>query len=220
MDNTINFKGAFLIKKTSPEVKRNLINSFEKKGKFVYDNFKNTNDLFLVVRDEKDKFVADFINKHNITNFKYFPSLNTSSGFHYNKPEEADKIIKEKKPKYIKTINTLIKYFKNLGVDLNESDKKYINETLKAVNIKPKEHRIENNAGYYIVKDKNNTTVARISPKNKYGINFIHVIPKCTDHSPIRYSVKDGIKLAKFEKPDEVKAFLDSFDKAVKYNIQ
>jgi len=108
MDNSINFKGAFLIKRPTPALRSEVesvikktketglgaeIDSNLKKGVQIFNNFSNSEDVLYVVRNKYDRSIAQVLLRTPNVSFKYYPSLSTKSGFDTEKPKEAKNII-------------------------------------------------------------------------------------------------------------------------------
>ena len=120
MNNSINFKGAFLLHHPSTTVKKNILPALGKHRQ-VFNNFTPEGDVLYITRKGADKNVAEFLTnlietqktkKKAAQKFKYYPELSTKSGFDDGEPEEAKRILNEYKDTIITTISELSKVFK------------------------------------------------------------------------------------------------------------
>ena len=91
-----NFCGGFRLRNVSDEVKTKIPELINKRGKQVFNNFENTNDVFVVVRDKYDRIVAKFI-KDNGISLEYYPQISTKSGLDTECPELLSELLKKNK---------------------------------------------------------------------------------------------------------------------------
>jgi len=144
MLNSINntaFTGTFIIKKPT-EQQRNDLLEIAAKHKLVYQNFDGQNNDIYVIKDSRDKDVADYIVKENLK-FKYYPELNTNSGFLPFNTSSAINVLQKNQTPVIDLKNDLIKYFLNLTL-ANSPDPQdnYIEKTFNTLKLNPTKHQI------------------------------------------------------------------------------
>lgn len=221
MDNRINnyqsFKGAFLIKAIPDKIKPQLTELFPKHRQ-IFDNFQNNGDVFLVVKNSKDLLAANFI-KENKFQFKYYPELNTKSGFDSEKPQAVSDIINSTKPKVITSIKEMFEFLKPINKSLKTVQSDNISQILTSVGLDAEDVKIKGFKGYKLVTDKEGKVVARISPSGKFGMKFVFIEPKNAEASPLRYAVdNNGNIVAQYSSFKGIKQFRDNFNAAVEYN--
>ena len=119
MDNSINFKGAFLVKPTSyanknnfnpiHEVQETLTPLLEKSKKQIIHNVTSNGDILYVVSNSSDKQVAEKLLSIKHINLRYYPTLSTKSGFK-NNAVDAKRILRSAADKVINTKEKLLNY--------------------------------------------------------------------------------------------------------------
>ena len=97
MNNTVNFKGAFIIKNAKPEIKNEILNTVGK-NKQIFENYSPRQVLY-IVQDKMDKSILEIIKKNKLDCFEYHPNLNNKSGFDTQNVDEARIKIKNNKLK-------------------------------------------------------------------------------------------------------------------------
>ncbi len=176
MDN-INFTGAFLIKNPTPRVWRN-IEKILPKRKIVFQQFGDEQDKFVIVKDCYDKQVADAIKKKRL-NFKFYPEINLKSRLDPYFPKEAEEFVnaqtvcleKSELKRYFKEPKNLFKVKK-----YKWKPNDHIEQTLNALDLKIENSKIEIKNGVTIIRDKNGKILAKASPNNQKGVNFVYVL--------------------------------------------
>lgn len=221
MDNNISFNGAFLIKKPTQQIKEDILGVLGKRRQIMH-NFNSYGDSFYVVRDSKDKGIANFIIKNNL-DFKYYPGLNTKSGFDAQLYNEAKEIIKKSDSKVITSQVQLKKFFeKSLIRKAKKEDngQALIQKTLQAINLNSNEYQLSTEKGYTIVRNKEGQSAALISPPAKFGITYAYVFPKNTSDEPLRCAIDyEGNIIYKFTGISEALRFKKNFMGAVKMHL-
>ena len=193
MDNSVNFKGTFLVKPTSVRAKVALIERAGERCK-ILEHLSRKGDLF-VVKHENDKEMAKYIYANNMP-FEYYPTLSIRSGFSSRQYGEARKILLDHSAEVIYSRRALDEHFG--GSLKNEVEKAVVNDALKAVKLDPNMRGIKLSDGSYkIVKGKNKQPVGYISPRSLTGRHYVYIKSTSPDEDPKMYSVIDG----KIEKP-------------------
>ena len=218
MDNSISFKGAFLIKHPTPEYK-NAIKSALGKKKHIFENLNNKGDVLYVVRNSADKDVANFICENPDTKFSYFPGLSTKSGFDTNKSSDAMQKLKDYKGLVISNINKLMARIKktfsltksNIWITQNKNLKLMQKETLLNFNDKDFKRHVDAQTGVCTVKalKKDNNTgkisehkILTITPPGKYGVCYAKYTPLSSKEAPRRIAIKNGEKIFEYISSD------------------
>jgi len=229
MDNSINFKGAFLLTKPTTTVKHDILSKLGKHRQ-IFNDFTPEGDVLYITRKGADKRVAEFLSHHR-TKFKYYPELSTKSGFDDEKPEEAKKILAAYNSKIVTTIAELKDMFKvkpknELPAYVSKGENT-LEKTLKALDIDIDSHIIKRKDGYNEIYTKDKNLVASISEPGKYGFRYARIEPKNPkdpNDEVKRYAIRDGkIQFTYVNSPDKniangTATFLKNYIKAVKSN--
>ncbi len=214
MDNNINFTGTFLIKRPSIEVKQALSEVLGSR-KIIYEKFKGGRDVLYVVRDSADKNVANVIQKNHLS-FKYYPDLNTGSGFDVNHPDKAAEIIKNAGKNFTTKIEKVLSRLEALQPKKKVKDNP-IDRVLGALSFEAEEFESRYKGGYTSLFDQKGHLRIRISPTSKNGFNFVTVFPKYNDEKVLRYAIDSNGQIAWTYGPNS-QQFQKSFTEAVEYN--
>ncbi len=220
MDNSINFKGTFLIHKPSVEVKQALSSAIGKK-KHIFNNFINPNDTLYVVRDSADKKIAETIKNLSDVQFEYYPNLSTKSGFETKNLNKAIQIIQNYKGEIINTTDKLLakikKPVKFSKTYINKIHDKNIKAIEKEASVKFNDNElikgVDTQSGVYTikapVKDSNGhpekRTILRVSPPGRFGICYAEYIPLSAKEDTRRIAInRNGKKIFEYinEKSD------------------
>jgi len=226
MNNSINFKGAFLLKQPKTAIKKAILNeSIAGKHKQVFENFTPEGDMLLVTRKGKDNDVADFLTHHR-TKYEVYTDLSTKSGFDNVLYDKAKEILKSTNSKILTTRNELIDFFKLKNFKSPYSKKRKdnpIENSLKALGFSDKDQVLTSKNGYFEVNDKEGNLLARISGPGQYGISFAFVKRKDPITNKLineldRYALRGGEIIFKYTNESGRAQFLKNYNRAVKTN--
>lgn len=213
-NSILTFSGAFRIRKPSEQTATELSNLIHKRGKQVFENFENTSDMFLVVRDKYDRVVTKYLKEHNLP-LEYYPQINTSSGLDTEEPERLSKLLKNKKFNTpLTTMTQIKKHINNLNRNkyIETQSPAYIDKILKSLCIDNK-HEIKTVRGAKIVIDKEFDRKIFISPPTKNNIHYVKVQPNSQDKNIDRYAVdSQGNILQSYKTPDAMMKFTERFN--------
>ena len=226
MDNSISFKGAFLIKQPTYAF-REAIKPVLGKKKQIIENINKNGDVLYVVRDTADRDVANFLLETPNAKFSYFADLSTKSGFDTEKPADALQKLKEYKGLIISTKNRLLAKIRR-PVNVFKSNIRVVQErNLKAMqkitsldfSDKAFKKNVDVQTGVCTIKTykrdyrngKNREhTLLTITPPGKYGICYAQYIPVSEEQVTRRVALKNGEKI--FEYPtSESSKYIDLF---------
>ena len=225
MDNSINFRGTFLIKKPTPELKEAILpilSTANKSKNLVFDNVMNSGDVLFVTSNYYDKSIANEILSIPNIQFKYFPTLTKKSGFVKDDTEGAKSILKQysktaisaknkllsaiKKSVNLRKINILRIQDKNLECaqkvfhfDLGKNNHEYT----KNIDIKTGMCTVKK-----LIKDKNTGKLKKhvllqITPPGRYGISYAAYIPVSEEENMRRIAIQNGEKIFEYTGPNE-----------------
>ena len=95
-----NFTGAFRFKPSEINAKLEVPRLFTQ-GKQIGTDILEKGDQFIIVRDNYDKRIGNYIKENCVAGVEYYPTINTKSGFDFERPEEIVAVIKNKSTKMI-----------------------------------------------------------------------------------------------------------------------
>lgn len=236
MDNSINFKGAFLIKQPTAKVIQNKLTPLLGKKYQIIPNMSDKGDVLYVVRNSFDKGIADELVKTKDAKFEYYPKLNTKSGFDNEKPEEARNILASYTKKIIDKVEDLGKCFitkpkKTVDIVKVQANNLKAVENKTFVDITGNNFRtnIDHQNGvcsvYTMVdkmgdsKKKVRHTLITITPPGQYGISYARYIPALSESSKNemrRFAIKNGEVILEYNEAGS-KTFIEHEDAAKKH---
>lgn len=244
MDNSINFKGAFLIKQPTPALKDKLAPALKNMKKQILQNVKKEGDVLLVVRNNFDKELGDIILETKNVKFKYYPNLNTKSGFDPKKPEEALQLLRSASKKAIDTKEKLEQFFRTIlkkPVDIVKLQANNLETVQKETYIDLTENCYRTNIDYKsgicsvytMVKDpktgkSSRHTLINITPPDKYGISYARYTPVseyrnsrrvAEDKSMRRLAIKNGEVIFEYNQPAS-ESFIKNEAEAKKHYVE
>ena len=219
MDNTINFKGAIILKQPTPKI-QNKIAKVLGAHKQIIQNFTPEGDVLYITRKGCDRNVADFLTHHR-TKYEFYTDLSTKSGFDEELINEAREIIQKSTSRVLTKKDELIKFFKLNEIRPLFSKKRKDNPieySLKALGYSTKDQTVKKRNGYSEVMSSDGKLLARISGPGQYGISFAFVEPKNADESPLRYALRGGEIIFQYTSESGRAQFLKNYNMAVKAN--
>ena len=220
MDNSINFKGAFYIKRPTVELTNNLHkvlsneNGKYKRGIQIIKNMSNTGDVLYVVRDSFDKNISNVLLNTKNAKFRFYPGVNTKFGFDDQQPVEAKNILQKAAKKIIDKKYELENYFKpkiKKPVDIVKIQARNLKiiQDKTFIDVSGSEYKtnIDHQTGVCSVytmienpktkkKDLRHKLVS-ITPPDKFGISYARI-------NPIRSSNNDGMRRLAIQSNDVI----------------
>ena len=226
--NSLNFKGAFVIK--FPKSVSGLQEAFEqniKPNRFhKFENiFGEKGKIMYVFRESGDLCAAKFLSKNRVQGVVYYPDVTTST-IPVPNIKNAENYFSNENPLQIKSISKIMDYInKNLQKYVIQSDA--VNKKLSKP-IKPE--KIAEKFNFKVVDSKyipQNGTMKYngiqesemlISPATGKGNRYVFLKPK-TGHGDTKHYLIDtnGEIIKDFKTPDEITAFRNGFFKSVEY---
>ena len=186
MDNKINFTGSFVIKNPGKTGWKKIVRDMLPENSFIKGNFLGRGNMFVATSDRYDNEVVTYLINHNYV-FNYYPKVNKKSGIQ-NMPQS---MIEE----LVKGSEALTKR-KAIVKAATEAENRYIPDSYVR---KPDDHIPQTmNAlrtvehipvdslkpltinGETLFVDSKGTLVAKASPNNPRGFNFIQIFPRYT----------------------------------------
>ena len=194
MDN-INFTGSFVIKKPGKTGWNKIMHEMMPDTSFVKGNFLGKENMFVATSDRYDREVATYLMNANFA-FNYYPNINLKSGIcsmpvkAIESVVSASKVLTGKK-EIIKHVAEVEKKF--IPHDYVRKANDHIIQTINA--LKQLQHIPVDTLNHFTIKgetlfvDRNGKLVAKASPNNPRGFNFIQVFP--------RYSTSEDMEMIK-----------------------
>ena len=94
------FTGTFRFKPNEIKAKLEIPNLFTQ-GKQIGNDILEKGDLVVIIRDNYDKRIGSYIKEKGVTGVEYYPTINTKSGFDFERPEEIIAVLKDKSTRLI-----------------------------------------------------------------------------------------------------------------------
>lgn len=91
----LNFNGAFKIKPSELKAQTEIPALFTQ-GMQKFTNIEEKGDMFIVVRNNYDKRIGNYLSENHVNGVKYYPTINTKSGLDDEKPEGLLALLKDK----------------------------------------------------------------------------------------------------------------------------
>lgn len=212
-NSNLNFNGGFRFRNMPLEAK-NKLPDLSKKGKQIFYDFENKDDVFLVVKDEINYKVANFI-KENKLEFEFYPQINTKCGLDSEKPEGLQSLLNKLSPKPLTTKTQLAKNItkQKLLNRVSVNSPIYVPNILKGLLIDTGLN-INLIKGVAILDNKEFERKIYISRPLKSERYLVLIEPYSSAKPSERLLVdKNGKILKKYSSPDEIHKFYSDFKK-------
>lgn len=212
-NSNINFKGAFVFKAPSAEVKT-AIPDIIKKGRQIFYNIKNDGDVVIVTKDKYDKRIKDFIEETG-SKFEYYPEISTKSGLDDEIPSGLKKLIQLKDNCVITNLKTLNRFLNNSKIHLSKQIE-YLQQAMNTLRLNIENTKISiNDKNLFVIRDEaKNRTIK--STGFVCGNAYVHIIPDSLNEEAKRYLIgQNGKSITKeYTSPKDIIAFMKIFKKA------
>lgn len=221
--NNINFGGGFLIEKPKNATIWSNIKKELPRHKCIIENINDKGDKFFSVKSIYDKDLAGLILRQNVK-FKFYPDINLKVRMDAYYPEDARKILKEQ-TNIIESEEQLREYIKKINRPNVALLKKYrwtpedhIDKTLQLIGVNKSDCKIKIKSGVTYIYNSNDKILAKASPNNTEGINFVYIYPKNIDSFSRRIALSQDGTTYEFS-PVQYTKFLEKFMKNVKIDL-
>ena len=189
----LNFNGAFKIKPSELKAQTEIPALFTQ-GMQKFTNIEEKGDMFIVVRDNYDKRIGNYLSENHVNGVKYYPTINTKSGLDDEKPEGLLALLKDKSIEVKTELDDIFEAISKqkraprkakLRTVQNELEK--ISNVLR-LNIENPE--IITNKNFTRIRDSHkNRTIELISPNN--ATTYVYVKPDSLNEDSIK-CILDG----------------------------
>lgn len=220
--DSINFQGGFFIGKPSSRVWNN-IKAELPKHKCVFENFNENGDKFFAVKSCADSDMVGMILRKKV-NFRFYPDINLKSRLDSYNPKQAQEIINSQTTIY-ETKEQLRQFLKDLPQKTVKLIKKYhwkpndhIDKTFEALGLNQNEYKTQIKSGITYIKDKSGKVIAKVSPNNERGVNFVYVYPRNYDEASKRFALSQSGETENFG-PLQIIEFQNNFMKNVRIDL-
>lgn len=212
--STNNFKGAFVLKPKTQQI-REAIPNIIPKGRQIFRDIKTEGDVVIVTKDKYDKKVRDFI-KAGEYPFAYYPEISTKSGLDDEIPSGLKHLMRIKNNCVVRNMNILDRFLVSRKPHLSEQSK-YIQDAVDTLRLNTGSAKVQiDEKGIFFMRDEDKKRTIR-STGFRDGIAYVCVIPDSMTQDVRRFLVgKNGKEVIKeFITPSEMADFNRAFTKAI-----
>ena len=216
-----NFSGAFRIERPYTKAKAEIPAMFTQ-GRQIFRDIKQKGDMVVVVRDNYDKKVGQYIQENYPIEIEYYPEINTKSGLDDEKPEELKKLIKDK--------STIVKRgLKNILAAISEQKvikkpKKYratkeVEKIANALRLNIENPQIYSDKSLTRIRDEQKKRTIEIIATNP-ATSYVYVKPDSLDSDSIKCIINGKGQIVKtFETPNDICKFNKIFKNLKENNV-
>ena len=213
----INFTGGFQFKTPSERAWKG-IEGVLPRHKIILPNYGEDKDIFIAVKRNYDPQIINYLRAHHIK-FTLFPKINLKSQLDSYNMEEAYRIVGAQ-TEVISSTKDINEYLKSFVPKFKLPKYKWkkndhIDKTLKFLGINAGDCEVFIEKGITVITDKNGKIIAKVSPNNQKGTNFVFLYPKNADESLQKFAIDMYGNKYMFPKL-EYKDFRKNFMNAVK----
>ena len=216
-----NFSGAFRIERPYTKAKAEIPAMFTQ-GRQIFRDIKQKGDMVVVLRDNYDKKVGQYIQENYPIEIEYYPEINTKSGLDDEKPEELKKLIKDK--------STIVKRgLKNILAAISEQKvikkpKKYratkeVEKIANALRLNIENPQIYSDKSLTRIRDEQKKRTIEIIATNP-ATSYVYVKPDSLDSDSIKCIINGKGQIVKtFETPNDICKFNKIFKNLKENNV-
>lgn len=208
-----NFMGAFRIQPQNVKAKAEIPAMFTQ-GYQVFRNIKEKGDMVVVLRDNYDKRVGNYIQKNNLTNLEYYPKINTKSGLDDEKPEGLIELIKDKAV-VVKTeledIISTISEQKGIKRPKKYRAEKEVKKISNALRLNIENPIIESNKSFTKIRDNQKGRTIEVIATNP-ATSYVYVKPDSLNEDSTKCIINTKGQIIKtFTTPKDISKFMKMF---------
>lgn len=214
--SNINFNGAFRIKPAEIKAQAEIPTLFTQ-GMQKFTNILEKGDMVVVVRDNYDKRVGNYLSENSVKGVEYFPKINTKCGLDDEKPEGLLALLKDKSLEVrteLEDILTAISKQKRVPRKPKTlSAQKELAKISDVLRLNVENPEIMTNKNFTRIRDSyKNRTIELISPNN--ATTYVYVKPDSLNEDSIKCIIDGKGNIAKLAKtPDEIHKCMKTFSK-------
>ena len=208
-----NFMGAFRIQPQNVKANAEIPAMFTQ-GYQVFRNIKEKGDMVVVLRDNYDKRVGNYIQKNNLTNLEYYPKINTKSGLDDEKPEGLIELIKDKAV-VVKTeledIISTISEQKGIKRPKKYRAEKEVKKISDALRLNIENPIIESNKSFTKIRDNQKGRTIEVIATNP-ATSYVYVKPDSLNEDSTKCIINTKGQIIKtFTNPKDISKFMKMF---------
>lgn len=219
--SNINFNGAFRFKPNEFNAKADVPKLFTQ-GRQVFHNILEDGDEVIVVRNNYDKRVANYLKDNNIRGVEYYPEIDTKCGLDDEIPEGLLKLIKSRSVVVIENLEEIVS---SIALRANVSRRKVpkidkeVNKIANALRLNIENPKVVSNKSFTRIRDGHKMrTIEVIAPNS--ATSYVHVIPDSLNEQSVKCILNGKGQIVKtFDTPNEIHKFNLLFNKLKKENI-
>lgn len=215
----LNFNGAFKIKPSELKAQTEIPALFTQ-GMQKFTNIEEKGDMFIVVRNNYDKRIGNYLSENHVNGVIYYPTINTKSGLDDEKPEGLLALLKDKS---IEVKTELDDIFEAISKQKRAPRKAKLrtvqNELEKISNVlrlNVENPEIITNKNFTRIRDSHkNRTIELISPNN--ATTYVYVKPDSLNEDSIKCILDGNGNITKIATtPNDIHKFMKTFSKLKK----
>lgn len=219
--SSLQFSGAFRFKPNEIKAKADVPNLFTQ-GRQVFHNILEAGDEVIVVRNNYDKRVANYLKDNNIRGVEYYPEIDTKCGLDDEIPEGLLKLIKSKSVVVIENLEKIVSSIASrTNVPRRKVPKidKELNKIANALRLNIENPKVVSNKSFTRIRDGHKMrTIEVIAPNS--ATSYVHVIPDSLNEQSVKCILNGKGQIVKtFDTPNEIHKFNLLFNKLKKENI-
>lgn len=219
--SSLRFSGAFRFKPNEIKAKADVPNLFTQ-GRQVFHNILEDGDEVIVVRNNYDKRVANYLKDNNIRGVEYYPEIDTKCGLDNEIPEGLLKLIKSKCVVVIENLEEIVSSIvSRANVPRRKVPKidKELNKIANALRLNIENPKVVSNKSFTRIRDEHKMrTIEVIAPNS--ATSYVHVIPDSLNEQSVKCILNGKGQIVKtFDTPNEIHKFNLLFNKLKKENI-
>ena len=229
-NNTQNntFTGAFRFKPSEIKAKLEVPNLFTQ-GRQIGTDIIEKGDQVIIVRDNYDKRIGNYIQENGVKGVEYYPTINTRLGLDFERPEEIITVLKDKSTRMITNFEEMFeviskqkrgkKTIKGQNIPKALSAEKEFERVTKALRLNIQNPEITIKGQHMRIYDKDRRRTLDIVAHSGTYYTYLRY-DNMSAESIMRTINGEGKTIKNFEKPDEIHKFLSELRRLIKENAQ
>lgn len=211
-----NFNGTFRIKPNEVKAKLEIPALFTQGRQIFYDILEKGDEV-IVVRNNYDKRIGEYIKTNKIKDIEYYPEINTKSGLDSEEPEKLLTLIKYKTTQIITDLNEMFSVIAKQKRAHKPSKSPISNNEIEkisnALRLNIENPQITSTIQSTVILDKEKKRTIEVIMKNK-GNSYVYVKPDSISEDCIRCIIDGkGNIMKSFDTPDDIIKFSRIFNK-------
>lgn len=221
-----NFTGAFRFRPSEIKAKLEVPQLFTQ-GRQVGSDILEKGDQIIIVRDNYDKRIGNYIKENGITSIEYYPTINTKLGLDFERPEEIIAILKDKSTRLITNLEEMFdaiskqkhhkKTPKCVHIPKPVNPEKELERVTKALRLNIQNPEITVHGQHMRIYDKDKKRTLDVVLHSGTYYTYLRYDNMSTS-SIMRTINGKGETIKNFERPNEIHKFLEDLRRLIKEN--